>query len=126
MNARIMIIDAHPVYAPKVAAFLESLTFKNILVVSSGLKVLEAVIEFKPDLIILSATLPDTESCVLAAQIKAKYFSIPLILQIGLLTTSQTVEIFKSLGVDYVVPRREKDWSLLQKSITDALSLMAI
>ncbi|MBI4309009.1 MAG: response regulator transcription factor, partial [Candidatus Omnitrophica bacterium] len=114
MNAKIMIIDAHPVYAPKMAGFLESLTLKNIVVVSCGLKAMEAVLEHKPDVIVLSATLPDADSAALAGQIKAASPSTAIIVQTGLLTTAQAMEAFKSAGVDHVLPRREKDWSAFQ------------
>ena len=124
MNAKILIIDAHPVYAPKTAGFLGSLTFKNITVVSSGLKAMEAIAGDKPDVIILSAVLPDADSVALAGQIKSQYSSsIAIIVQTGLLTSPQVMEAFKSAGVEYVLPRREKDWSAFQEALTEILAL---
>ena len=122
MNARIMVIDAHPVYALKMAGFLESLTLKNITVVPRGLEAMAAVAEHKPDVIVLSATMPDTDSVALVRQIKS--FCGPytrIIVQTGLLTTPETVQAFKSSGAEYVLPRREKDWSAFQEALTDSL-----
>ena len=123
MNTRIMIIDAHPVYAPKMVGFLESLTFKNIMVVSSGLKAMAAVAQYQPDVIVLSATLPDADSLALAGQIKSQVPAAAMIVQTGLLTSPQAMAAFKSAGAEYVLPRREKDWSAFQKALTDIVSV---
>jgi DNA-binding NarL/FixJ family response regulator len=117
-----MIIDAHPVYAPKMVGFLESLTFKDITVVARGKKALEAVDQYKPDVIILSATLPDADSTILAAEIKSLHPAAAIIVQTGLLTSPQAMEVFKSAGVEHVVARLEKDWSSFQEALTDVLS----
>jgi DNA-binding NarL/FixJ family response regulator len=123
MNTRIMIIDAHPVYAPKMAGFLESLTFKDMVIVSSGLKAMGSIVEYKPDVIILSATLPDADSADLAGKIKSLYPGIAMIVQTGLQANQETIEAFKSLGVEYVVPRREKDWSVFQEALTSLVRI---
>jgi len=125
MNTKIMIIDAHPVYAPKVAGFLESLTFKNIVIIARGAKAMEAVLEYKPDMIILSATLPDMDGLMLAKHIKSQMPAIAMIVQTGLLTSQDTIDAFKTAGVDYVCPRREKDWSAFQEALTDIVSSKA-
>ncbi len=122
MSNKIMIIDAHPVYAPKMVAFLESLTLKDTVVVAGGLKAMAAIAQHQPDVIVLSATLPDMDSVVLAGQIKSLHPGAPMIVQTGLLTSPQVSEAFKSAGVEYVVPRREKDWSAFQGALTDILS----
>lgn len=121
MNPKIVIIDAHPVYVLRVIGFLESLTLKNNVVIPRGVKAMEAVIENKPDLIILSAILPDMDSIELAKQIKSYKPSLGVIVQTGLLTSQDKIDEFKSLGVEYVIPRLEKDWSLFQEAITEAL-----
>lgn len=122
MHTKILIIDAHPVYVLKMVGFLESLTLKDNVVVARGQKALEAVEEYKPDVIILSATLPDADSVALAGQIKTLYPAVAMIVQTGLLTSTQVIEAFKSAGVEYIVPRLEKDWSAFQDVLTEILS----
>lgn len=114
-DIKIMLIDAHPVYAPKMTGFLESLTFKSIETVPSGIRALEQLGRSRPDLIILSATLPDIDSVALVQQIKSIHPGVPIIVQTGLLTSTQTIHAFTSAGVEYVIPRREKDWSALEE-----------
>jgi DNA-binding NarL/FixJ family response regulator len=122
MQTKIMIIDAHPVYVLKTVGFLESLTLKDNVVVARGQKAIEAVGEHKPDVIVLSATLSDADSVELSRQIKSLYPAVAMIIQTGLLTSAQVEGAFKSVGVDYVVPRLEKDWSAFQHALTDILS----
>lgn len=122
MNIKVMIIDAHPVYAPKTAGFLGSLTFKDVLIVPSGLKAMEAVTAYKPGIIVLSATLPDADSVVLARQIKSNDPSIAMIVQTGLLITPEATQAFKSAGVEHIIPRREKDWSAFEEALTSCIS----
>jgi len=122
MHTKIMIIDAHPVYVLKTVGFLESLTLKDNVVVARGQLAMEAVSEHKPDVIVLSATLPDADSVELARQIKSLYPAVAMIVQIGLLASAQLEGAFKSVGVDYTVPRLEKDWSAFQYVLTDILS----
>ncbi len=118
MNPKIMIIDAHPVYVSKTVGFLESLTLKNNVVVPRGAKALESIIENKPDVVVLSATMPDADSMELVRQVKSHRPSLAIIVQTGLLTSQNKINEFKSLGVEYVIPRLEKDWSLFQEAIT--------
>jgi DNA-binding NtrC family response regulator len=122
MNPKIMIIDAHPVYVLKTVGFLESLTLKNNVVVPRGDKAVESIMENKPDLVVLSATMPDADSVELVRQIKSHRPALEMIVQTGLLTSQERINEFKSWGVEYVVPRLEKDWSLFQEAITAILS----
>lgn len=123
MNTKIMIIDAHPVYINKTVGFLESLTFKNIEVVARGSKAVETVIEGKPDIIVLSAMLPDADSLSIARQIKAAFPTMPIIVQTGLLTTDAVKADFNALGMTHVIARREKDWAPFSEAINAILGV---
>lgn len=122
MNPKVMVIDAHPVYVDKTVGFLGSLTFKDVVVVARGPVALEAVKAHKPDVIVLSATLPDIDSIALAEQIKSQYSAVAIIVQTGLLIDHQAIEAFKDAGVEHIVPRLEKDWSAFHKALMDVLS----
>jgi PleD family two-component response regulator len=121
MKTKILIIDAHPVYAPKVVGILESLTFKNIEVVTTGSRAMEVIAQNIPDIVILSATLPDMDSVALARQIKGLEKSPAMIVQTGLLTSHEAVDAFKRAGVEHIVPRREKDWKPFEDALTDII-----
>ena len=94
MNPKIMIIDAHPVYVSKTVGFLESLTLKNNVVVPRGAKALESIIENKPDVVVLSATMPDADSMELVRQVKSHRPSLAIIVQTGLLTSQNKINEF--------------------------------
>jgi DNA-binding NarL/FixJ family response regulator len=122
MNTKIMIIDAHPVYVLKTVGFLESLTFKNVEVVSRGAQADLITFQYRPDIVILSATLPDANSVQLAKRIKSQLSKTAIIVQAGLLIKEEEVDAFKAVGVAHVLPRREKDWSAFEAALTDVLS----
>ena len=46
-----------------------------------------------------------------------------MIVQTGLLISQETIEAFKAAGVEYVLPRLEKDWSPFEKALTEILSI---
>ena len=117
MDKRVMIIDAHPVYAPKINAFLEGLTFKNIEIVDKSKDVFDRVRIFKPDVIILSAMLPDIDSVDILKLIRTQLPFVSVIVQTGLLTDAGRCLALKEAGASSVIPRLEKDLIPLQKAI---------
>ena len=119
MNRKIMIVDAHPVYAPKIAAFLEGLTFKDIEIVAKSSQVVSRVRAFMPDMVILSGMLPDADSVDILKKIKIESQSLPVIVQTGLLCDEKMCSAFENAGAVAVLPRLEKDLSHLQKAIED-------
>lgn len=122
MKPRILIIDAHPVYVLRTIGFLESLTLKDNLVVSRGDLAMETIIANNPDIVILSATMPNTDIMALARQIKAYRPTLPVIVQTGLLIGLDMIKEFRSLDIEYILPRREKDWAPLEEAVTAILS----
>ncbi len=121
MNQKIMIIDAHPVYAPKIAAFLEGLTFKNIEIVDKSSQAVGRIKEFMPNIVILSGMLPDIDSVEVLKQIKAASKFLPVIVQTGLLCTDELRSAFSDAGATVVLPRLEKDLVPLQRAIEAVL-----
>jgi DNA-binding NarL/FixJ family response regulator len=121
MEQKVMIVDAHPVYAPKIAAFLEGLTFKNIEIVHKSGLLAGRLQEFRPDVLILSGMLPDTDSVELLKGIKAQAPSLPVIVQTGLLCTEEKRSAFVEAGAAAVLPRLEKDLGPLQSAIQTLL-----
>ncbi len=118
MNEKIMIIDGHPVYGPKMVGFFESLTFKNVTLVSSSKEAFRLLESNQPSLVLLSGTLPDANSLDLCLFIRQKLqTSVKIIIQTGVMTSEQTIQQFQSCGADAVVPRKEKDLTPLQEII---------
>ncbi len=121
MDQKILIIDAHPVYIHKTESFLAGLTFKNIVLATSGKKGIERIKSENPDLVILSGMLPDTESHDVCKMIKATNRLTKIIVQTGLLTDELSITRFRECGADLVLPRKEKDLAPLQKAISQLL-----
>lgn len=116
-----MIIDAHPVYAPKIAAFLEGLTFKNIEIIKKGSQVANRLKESMPDIVILSGMLPDADSIEVLKQIKTASQCVPVIVQTGLVCSREAWSDFEKAGATVVLARLEKDLAPLQKAIETVL-----
>jgi len=122
MNQTILLIDAHPVYAQKTISFLKGLTFQDIRLADTGAKGLDEVMLKRPDLVILSATLPDMESLEVCKEITAMTnFFTKIIVQIGLFMEDETIAQFKANGAHVILERKEKDLMPLQKAIEEFL-----
>ncbi len=117
IDKKILIIDAHPVYGPKIQAFLEGLTFRNIEIINKGSQAFERTKTFSPDLVILSGMLPDADSLETLKSIKTIRPSLPVIVQVGLLAEDALKKSFQTAGACAVLPRLEKDLFPLQNAI---------
>ncbi|VAW13204.1 hypothetical protein MNBD_BACTEROID05-337 [hydrothermal vent metagenome] len=118
INCKILIIDSHPVYMDKMIGFLRGLTFKDIYSASTGGRGIELVRVENPKLIIMSASLPDMDSLEVCKVIqKQTYGSVKIIVQTGLFVPEESIEQFKKYGANAVLPRKEKDLTLLQNTI---------
>ncbi len=125
MQDKILIIDAHPVYADKLIAFLKGLTFKKITLIRSGIESIKKIQQEKPDLVILSAMLPDTDSQIICQKITSLRPSTKVIVQIGLFTDENTIAQFKTNGANAVIARKEKNLLPLQKNIEKLLKIIS-
>ena len=118
MEKKILIIDGHPVYTEKIIAFLQGMNFKNIRLALTGQQGLRDARRSFPDLVILSGQLPDMDSQDVCKQIKQIGQSkVRIIIQVGLLTEKEEIDVFKEQGADVVLDRKEKDLVPLQKAL---------
>lgn len=117
MDHKIMIIDAHPVYAPRMEGFLRGLTFKHIRLATDGAQGLALLPGFPPDAVILSERLPDMDSANCCARLRAARPGAKIIVQTGLFTEPARERQLLRCGADDVVIRREKDLQPLQDSL---------
>ncbi len=121
VESRILIIDAHPVYAPRMEGYLRGLTFRHIRLAQNGAQGLALLPGFQPDLVILSGMLPDMDSADCCAKIREIRPAVKIIVQTGLFTEAAQEEQLRSCGADAVLPRREKDMGPLERSLEDLL-----
>ena len=121
----ILIIDAHPVYALKLEGFLRGLTFRHISLTENGGAGIEAARGDKPGLALVSGMLPDMDATECCRQIRAVSPATRIIVQTGLFTEYAQIGALRDSGADHVLPRREKDWSPLQRAVEDCLGLPA-
>lgn len=122
MEQRILVIDSHPVYAKKIVAFLEGLTFKNVGLAETGQKALAEIKIHAPDLVIISSLLADMSSADVCKEIvEMTEGETKIIIQTGLFTDPADVEAFKTSGADLVLERKEKNLSSLQKGVEGLL-----
>ena len=117
MDKKILIIDGHPVYIQKLEGFLRGLTFQSIFLGPCAQEALALLEAEKPHLVILSGMLPDKDSLELCQEIRKKYPSVKIIVQIGLFTQITQIEEFMKAGADAVLARKEKDLQPLQETI---------
>ncbi len=113
-----MIIDSHSVYTGELVSFLQELSFEDIYTAETGEQGLEFVKSGKPNLILLSAVLPDLdglEICRIVGTLTDQ--SARIIVQIGLCTEDEMVNQFKACGADVVLLRKEKDLEPLHEAI---------
>ncbi|MCA9405478.1 MAG: response regulator [Candidatus Omnitrophica bacterium] len=121
LKHKILIIDAHPVYVNKTEGFLRGLTFHNITIARNGKEGQEKAKSIRPDLIILSAMLPDMDSFDVCEAVKKNSPESRIIVQVGLFYAAEEIERFMSLGADRVLDRKEKDLQPLQNAIEDLM-----
>lgn len=121
MKLRIMIIDAHPVFALRTQGFLGSMGLEEAEIVSKGDLALEIFSKSPAQLIILSETLPDAQSLDIAKAIIRQSPRSAVIVQTGLLVTPQRLEEFRIAGVSSCVARREKNWEEFEAAVYQAL-----
>jgi DNA-binding NarL/FixJ family response regulator len=121
MDQKILIVDAHPVYIYKTEGFLKGLTFRNIILSSSGKDGIEAAQVHDPALVILSGMLPDVPSEQVCEAIKKGSPTAKIIVQVGLFTEANHIASLKAAGADSVLARKEKDLMPFQKAIEELL-----
>ena len=121
MEEKILIIDSHPVYISKLEGFFRGLSYKNIALTKSGKEGLEHVQGDQPDLVVLSAMLPDIDSAIVCKKIKELSGSTKVIVQIGLFTDDSTVRKLKAAGANATLIRKEKDLQPLQDIVEGLL-----
>ena len=122
MESKILVVEGHPVYGPKLEGFLRGLTFKNVTVVSSGREALQRVSGEAFDLYIVSAVLPDMDGIKFCTKLLASDRKKCIVLT-GLFEEEKNIQQFYALGVDRVLAKKEKDMRPLQKAIEELLSL---
>jgi DNA-binding NarL/FixJ family response regulator len=116
--AKILIVDAHPVYSDKMEGFLRGLTYENIDMAKTGQEALAKLHSLDPDLVIMSAMLPDMDAFDLCRKIKERTPRAKIITQIGLFSGPDDVARFNQNGADIVLIRKEKDLNPLQAALT--------
>ncbi len=125
MDKKILVVEGHPVFIEKLEGFLKSLTFENILLAPSGKKgVLVAQAE-NPELIIVSSILPDMDGLEFCQQVRENQPKSHIIVLTGLFENESRSKEFYKLCVDNVLPKKEKNLSILQGVIEECLSLTA-
>lgn len=125
MEHKILIVDAHPVYAPRLEGFLRGLTFQHIFRAATGGEGVAAARRLRPDLAIVSGMLPDTDAADCCARIRATSPVTRIIVLVGLFTDEEQAARLRLSGAGHVLPRREKDWQPLQDAVQDCLGLNA-
>ncbi len=121
-NVKILIIDGHPVYYQKTVGFLKGLTLKDITTASSGQEGLKKVDMLRPDLIMMSAMLPDFDGVDICREIRAiKDYTPKIIVQIGVFYEEKDIDDLYQSGANKVVLRKEKDFLSLEKAIDELL-----
>lgn len=123
MIHKILIIDAHPVYAPRIEGFLRGLTFHDVRIVRAGEEAIAAIPEFLPDAVIISSMLPDMDAADCCARVRAAHSKVSIIVQTGLFTELTQEEQLRRSGADAIIPRREKDLQPLQQALEKLLDL---
>lgn len=122
MDQKILIIDGHSVYVNRTVGFLHGLTFKNIKIAATGKQGIDEVRANEPNLIILSAALPDMDGLEVCKTIhEITRGSIKIIVQMGLFTESSIISKFTDYGADAVLMRKERDLKPLQSAIEELL-----
>ncbi len=121
MLKKILILDAHPVYILKTEGFLRGLTYNNITLARTAKEGLEKTGLLQPDLIIMSAMLPDMDAHEVCQKLKQQCNSSKIIVQIGLYTEQKDIEQFKQEGANAVLERKEKDLIPLEEAVAALL-----
>ena len=122
LTHKILIIDAHPVYAKKMEAFFRGLTFSEIVIASDAAEGLRMFGNAPADLVLLSGMLPDADSPQICRTLRTRAgASLKIIIQVGLMTEQDQVEQFLQDGADRVLVRKEKDLRPLQQAVEELL-----
>ncbi len=122
MDKIALIIDGHPVYGKKMESFFESQEFESVTRVKTKDEALKVLQTQQFSLILLSGMLEGEETVALCHQVKKLNASAGIIVQVGLAVPDETKVAFKKAGASFVIDRKEKDLSPLQKAIDDLRS----
>lgn len=117
MNVKILIIDGHPVYIRKTEGFLKGLAYSDITLAATGADGLQKAAAIRPDLVIMSALLPDMDAHEVCQYIRIESGLSRIIVQFGLFTEEKDILRFKAEGADAVLARKEKDLKPLEDAI---------
>ena len=122
MEHKIMVVEGHPVYGPRLEGFLRGLTFKHIALMSSGQAALSRGLRGDFHLYIVSSVLPDMDGVKFCTKLLASGGKKCIVLT-GLFEEEDRIRQFYTIGVDRVLAKKEKDMRPLQRAIEGVLLL---
>jgi DNA-binding response OmpR family regulator len=101
MSAKILYIEDEPSLGKIVKETLESQGYE-VLLIEDGALVLNAFLNFVPDICILDVMLPNVDGFTLGKQIRIKYPDLPIIFVTAKIETNDLIKGFESGGTDYI------------------------
>jgi len=101
MSVKILYIEDEPFLGKIVSETLESQGYE-VRLIDDGALVLNAFINFIPDICILDVMLPNVDGFTLGNQIRGKYPKLPIIFVTAKIETNDLIKGFESGGTDYI------------------------
>lgn len=103
-GCRILVVDDAHLSRRLIAGYLAAAGVQNIEFAADGLEALEKVESFRPDIVILDIMMPHMDGFEVCRRLRADpvHKRLPILVQTGLESMDQRIEVFKSGATDLV------------------------